>query len=266
MTGRPDAKGIAVVTGGAGAGIGHGISVAMAANGWYVVIADRDVAAAEELTAKLLETGASAQSLQLEVSQEAAVDAAMDDIAARLGSIDVLVNSAGVGLISALGDVSSADWDRLFAVDLRGAWLTSRACLRHMVPRRKGVLIHLGSVQALGAAAGYGAYAAAKTGLVGMSRGLAADYGPVGIRSVVVHPGMVDSPQNREIFSNFGDPDSFISEYLNSRQMLPQLIQPIDIGNVVAFLASPSAAAVTGTEFVVDGGSSAMAFDRRGGV
>ncbi len=254
---------IALVTGGAGAGIGAGISTVMATERWHVVIADRDGDAAEELASSIVASGLSAEPLQLDVAIEEDVDASVDALVSRLGSVDALVNSAGVGLIAGLADIRAAEWDRLFAVDLRGAWLMSRACLRHMLPNQRGVLIHIGSVQALGAASGYGAYAAAKAGLVGMSRGIAADYGPFGIRSLVVHPGMVDSPQNREIFANFGDPDVFIQEYLTSRQLLPRLIAPQDVGAVVAFLAGPGAAAMTAAEVVVDGGSSAMAFDRR---
>ncbi len=263
---KVDELGVALVTGGAGPGIGQGISRVLACEGWHVVIADVDAAAGQALVAQLVAGGGRAEFRLMDVSSEEQVGAVTEAVATTAGPIRVLVNSAGVGLLRPVGDATTDEWAFLMNVDLRGAWLTSRACLPAMVEQGSGVIVNIASVQALGAAAGYGIYAAAKSGIVGLTRGIAADYGQHGVRAVVVHPGMVDSPQNREIFATWGDPQEFINDYLARRQLLPRLIKPEDVGDLVAFLVSDRARSITAAEFTLDAGSSAMAFDRSPGT
>ncbi len=256
-----DATDVAIVTGGAGAGIGAGISVELAAAGWHVAIVDRDIAAAATVAAALVDEGSCASAHEFDLSASSGHDELLHDIEQH-GQCRLLVNSAGIGLTKRVADASLSDWERLMDLDVRGAWLMSRAVLRSMVTAGDGCIINIGSIQALGPAEQYGLYATAKSALAGLTLGIAADYGHAGIRAVCVHPGMVDSPQNREIFASFGDPDAFIANYIETRQMVPRLIQPADIGRAVVFLASRHASAITGTAVVVDAGSSAMAFDR----
>lgn len=252
---------IALVTGGAGTGIGAGISLALAQQGWSVVVGDRDLDAAERVARDIQGIG-TAIPLEIDISSESSVFRAIAWIQREHGPISALVNSAGTGLVKRLADISSAEWDRLHAVDLRGAFLMSRAVIPGMIAAGGGAIVNIGSVQALGPHLGYSAYAAAKAGLVGLTKGIAADYGRDNIRCSIIHPGLVDSPQNREIFAQWGDPDAWISRYLDTRQMIPRLVRPADIGAAAAFLLSPGAASITAAELVVDAGSSAMAFDR----
>lgn len=254
---------VALVTGGAGAGIGAGVSRALAGDGWHVAVADLDPVAAQAVSEEIRAGGGLATPFAVDVGDPDAPARLTDEVTVACGPIGALVNSAGVGAIRRVGDATVADWDRIMSVDLRGAWLVSRAVLPGMVARGHGVIVTIGSVQALGAAGGYGLYAAAKAGVTALTRAIACDYGPDGIRAVVVHPGLVDSPQNRDLFATWGDPEDFIHDYLTTRQFLPRLLTPADVGATVAFLVSDAAAGITGTEVVVDGGSSAMAFDRR---
>lgn len=250
-----------VVTGGAGSGIGHAISRSLASHGWTVVIADRDLDAAEKLSASLRSVGHDAFATELDVSEPTAVERFFDAETWALPPLGALVNNAGVGLIKPLAEVSVAEWDRVHGVDLRGAFLCARGILPHLIANGGGCIVNIGSVQALGPHAGYSTYAAAKAGMVGLTRGIAADHGRDGVRATVVHPGLVDSPQNRVLFEAWGDAEAWIDDYVHTRQMIPRLIQPYEVGETVAFLLSDAARSVTAAEITVDGGSSRMAFD-----
>lgn len=255
---------LVIVTGGAGAGIGQGISRAVAEAGWLTVVADQDRQAAEAVVAQLHDEGREAIAVELDVSDEADVERMFAHVVApSAGRLRGLVNSAGVGLVKRLADVSTAEWDRLHGVDLRGAFLCARAAIPHLAAGGGGSIVNIGSVQALGPHVGYSSYAAAKGGLVGLTRGIAADHGADFIRSSIIHPGLVDSPQNREIFAAWGDAKEFIGDYVATRQMTPRLIQPEEVGAAAVFLLSDASRSITAVEIAVDAGSSRMAFDNR---
>lgn len=254
-------KGLVLVTGGAGLGIGHAISRAVAQSGWTVAIGDRDVSGAERLATGLRQSGLSAVAVHLDVSDESSVARFFGESTAALPPLRGLVNNAGVGLVKPLAEVETAEWDRIHGVDLRGAFLCSRAAIPVLRANGGGSIVNIGSVQALGPHVGYSSYAAAKAGMIGLTRGIAADHGRDGIRCTIIHPGMVDSPQNRELFARWGDAEAWIQGYVRSRQMVPRLIQPSEIGETAAFLLSDAARSITAAEIIVDGGSSHMAFD-----
>lgn len=256
----PTKQATALVSGGAGGGIGRGICTVLAEHGWQVAVADLDADAATAVATELGDLGHKALAVRLDVSDETSVAEALATTRRELGVVTGLVNSAGVGLITPFAETTPEEWDRLHGVDLRGAFLLSRAAIPGMIEAGGGAIVNIGSIQALAPHTGYAAYAAAKAGLVGMTRGIAADHGRDGIRCSVVHPGMVDSPQTRELLARWGDPQEWIDDYLWTRQMIPVAVRPRDIGEAVSFLlAAPS---VTAAELVVDGGSSRMAFDR----
>lgn len=248
-----------VVTGGAGDGIGQGISRAVAAAGWRVVIADRDAEAAGRLADSIRSSGGDAVAATVDVADADSVHELFRRVAER--PLAGLVNSAGVGLVKPLADVADEEWDRLHGIDLRGAFLCARAAIPQMVERGGGAIVNIGSVQALGPHVGYSTYAAAKGGLVGLTRGIAADYGRSGIRCSIIHPGLVDSPQNRRMFASWGDPEAWIDDYVHTRQMIPRLIGADEIGAAAAFLLSDAARSITAAELTVDAGSSRMAWD-----
>lgn len=252
----------AVVTGGGGAGIGSAVSRALAQPGTGVWVADADADAAEATAAQLRAEGGIAWPLVLDVADAEAVAGAAEQILARTPYVRSLVNSAGIGLNRIIGEVAAAEYDRVMGVNLRGAWLMTRAMLPAMTDGGGGSIVNVGSVHALGADRNNAVYAATKAGLVGFTRGVAADYGVHGVRANVVHPGAVDSPQTRALSLARGeDPERMLVEFQSKRQMLPRAVTAADVAAAVAFLCSDAAAAITGAELAVDGGLTAMLWD-----
>lgn len=255
---------LVLVTGGAGSGIGQGISRSVAEAGWTPVIADTDARAADDFAEALRRDGWRAAAVDLDVADEASVERVFAEVVPRLGGrLRGLVNSAGVGLVKRLADVSTAEWDRLHGIDLRGAFFCARAAIPLLAAGGGGSIVNIGSVQATGPHVGYSSYAAAKAGLVGLTRGIAADHGADLIRCSIIHPGLVDSPQNRDIFAAWGDAEQFIDDYVSTRQMIPRLIQPEEVGAAAVFLLSDASRSITAAELTLDAGSSRMAFDNR---
>lgn len=253
---------LVIVTGGAGAGIGQGISRAVAEASWTPIIGDTDIRAAEAFAEALQREGSPAVPVELNVADEASVQRMFVDLVPRLGGrLRGLVNNAGVGLVKRLADVTTAEWDRLHGIDLRGAFFCARAAIPLLAEGGGGSIVNIGSVQAIGPHIGYSSYAAAKAGLVGLTRGIAADHGADLIRCSIIHPGLVDSPQNREIFAAWGDAEQFIDDYVSTRQMIPRLIQPEEVGAAAVFLLSEASRSITASELTLDAGSSRMAFD-----
>lgn len=258
--------GIAVITGGAGAGIGQGISHHLAQVGWDIAILDTDTEAIAATLRELGTQGKRCWGITTDVADESSVSDAFRQMEAEFGTPAALVSSAGRGLVKPLAEVTSAEWDAVHAVDLRGAFLAAKFVIPHLIARGGGPIVNIGSVQALGPHLGYSTYAAAKAGLVGLTKGIAADYGTAGIRCSIIHPGFVDSPQGRELIRTISStpPDEWVEEFVRTRQMIPRTISPEDIGAAVAFLLSDGARFITGAELVVDAGSSIMAWDREG--
>lgn len=265
MTGTDSRVGrrVAVVTGGAGPGIGSAISARLALDGLLVWVLDVDGLAADRLAAHLDAEGLQAHGAECDVEDSAAVAATFEKIASGNEEVRALVNSAGVGLNKRLGEVTEQEYDRLMGVDLRGAWVVTRAVLPLMVAAGGGSIVNIGSVHALGAEAGHGVYAAAKAGMVAMTRAVAHDYGIDGVRCNIVHPGAVDTPQTRALSRARGeDPETWLADLVSRRQLLQRLVTPEDVAAAVSFLVSDDSEAITGATLVVDGGLHAMLWDR----
>jgi NAD(P)-dependent dehydrogenase (short-subunit alcohol dehydrogenase family) len=250
-------KKVVVVTGGAGDGIGRGISTEVVHAGGTLVILDKDIVRANQLATELGVERTSA--IEVDIASERDVAAAFERIGQRHGQIDVLVNSAGIGLIRAPHQATMVEFVRLFEVDFQGAWLCCRAAIPYMLERKSGAIVNIGSVHGMATMPGYSLYAGAKAGLAGFTRGLAVEYGPHGIRANLVAPGLVDGSQTRAILTDLGhDPEKWIAEFLIRHQALPTSILAQDIGRAVVFLASDDARAITGTELPVDAGALAQ--------
>ena len=169
--------------------------------------------------------------------------------------IDVLVNSAGVGLVRAAHEATMADFSRLMGVDFQGVWLCCKYAIPQMKRQRQGVIINIGSVHGTATTENYALYAGAKSGLAGFTRGLAVQYGREGIRANVVSPGLVDGTQTRALAAELaGDAQRWMDEFIRRNQALAIAISAEDIGKAVAFLASDDAKAITGIEMRVDAG------------
>ncbi len=252
---------ICLVTGGGGPAIGQGICRALAQAGWRVIVADLDLAAAEAVAAAC---GAEAVAMRLDVTDDARIESLVAELLSTHGRLDGLVNSAGIGLVRPLGKTTRAEFDRIIAVDLASVWSCAKAVLPTMIAQGHGSIVNIASNHAVASSAGYGAYAAAKAGVLGLTRGLALDYGRYGIRCNAVLPGLVDGASTRAHLETAGlQAEQFVQGWLAHRQLLPRPIDPIDIGNVVEFLLSDRSRAVTGAALLADAGTSTLLFDQQ---
>jgi len=245
---------IAVVTGGA-QGIGRAIVEKLAQEGARVSFLDRDQAAGAA-TARELGGAGSVTFTRADVTREGEVAAALAQVVRRHGGLDVLVNNAGVNAYFDAAEMTEAEWDAVFAVDLKGAWL----CCKHALPAMKragaGSIVNIASIHATLTMAGMFPYAAAKAGLVGLTRSLALEAAPAHIRVNAVLPGWTRTRLVEEWFRMQPDPAETERRVL-AVHPLGRLSTPMEVANLVAFVASDEASAITGAALAVDGGLSA---------
>lgn len=245
----------AVITGGA-RGIGAAIARAYVAEGASAVILDRDGARAADTAANI---GGSCRSLAVDVSDEAGVDAAFAEIAAR-GPIDILVNNAAVQREAALVDQTLADARAVIDTNLVGTFLCSRAALRAMLPRRSGVILNLSSVMGLTGDALLPIYSATKHAIIGLTRSTAAAYAEQGIRCLAICPGDVDTELNDQYFASQPDPAAFRAR-VEREYPMRRIAKPEEIARLAVALATDDASFMNGTYVLADGGIMARLFD-----
>ncbi|PYQ47641.1 MAG: short-chain dehydrogenase [Acidobacteria bacterium] len=254
MTDRLAGK-VAVVTGGA-QGIGRAIVGKLAEEGARVSFLDRDEAAGAATARELGGGPASVTFTRADVTREDEVAAALAQVVRRHGGLDVLVNNAGVNAYFDAAAMTEAEWDAVFAVDLKGAWL----CCKHALPAMKragaGSIVNIASIHATLTMAGMFPYAAAKAGLVGLTRSLALDAARAHIRVNAVLPGWTRTRLVEEWFRMQPDPAEAERRVL-AVHPLGRLSTPLEVANLVAFVASDEASAITGAALAVDGGLSA---------
>lgn len=238
-----------VVTGGAGPGIGSACCRALMAPDNIVWVTDVDEQAGPSVVARL---GSGTKWLQMDVGDPDSINAGIKHILDEERTIDGLVNSAGITIRAPAADLAVRDYERMLSVNLRGPWLCSKAVIPSMIESGGGSIVNVASFHAHAADAGFSAYAASKAGLLALTRGIAADYGRYGIRCNSVSPGWVPLP--RAVTDGRAGPPDLLSE----TQMITRFIEPNDIGKAVAFLIGEHSKAITGRDFTVDAGTSAM--------
>jgi NAD(P)-dependent dehydrogenase (short-subunit alcohol dehydrogenase family) len=191
-----------------------------------------------------------------DVSREADVAAALQSAVAGPGRLDVLVNNAGINAYFDAATMTEQDWERVFAVDLKGTWLCVKHALPHLRESGGGSIVNLSSVHALMTTSGMFPYAAAKSALLGLTRSLALDYGRDGIRANSVCPGFVRTQLTEEWLARQPDPAAAERRVLEV-QPLGRIGTPAEVASLVAYLASDEASYVTGAAWLIDGGLSA---------
>jgi 3-hydroxybutyrate dehydrogenase len=249
---------VAVITG-AASGIGKHIARTFAAAGARVVIADLDEGQAKRTATELNHQGAQAIALAMDVTSEAQVDAAMAIVAESLGRIDVLVSNAGIQIVAPLEELSFADWRRLLAIHLDGAYLTTRAALRQMYLQGSGSIIYMGSVHSKEASVFKAPYVTAKHGLIGLAKVVAKEGAKHGVRANVVCPGFVRTPlvdrQIPEQSKALGISEAeVIREVMLSETVDGEFTTLKDVADAALFFASFESNALTGQSLVVSHG------------
>lgn len=256
---------MAIVTGGAGAGIGGGITEALARRDWQVLVADVDASGIAELQHALAMQGLEVGGIAIDITSAGAADETVEEALKRYGRLDGLVNNAGVGLCKPAAEIEDEEFERILDVDFRAVFHFCRAALRAMMPAG-GSIVNIGSIHAHRSIPGFSMYAAIKSGIEAFTRGIALDYGGQNIRANCIHPGLVMSPQNYALIEKFEpDVESWISSYTATKQLLPSMVAAEQVGSLVSFLLSLEGATITGQAITIDAGSSAMLFDRKAG-
>lgn len=239
----------ALVTGGA-SGIGAAITAAFAAAGARVAVADL-------VRPRRADAGmAAALYRRTDVSDEDSVRSLMHFVGRQCGGLDILVNNAGIALESPLCEMSAADWDRLFAVNVRGVFL----CAKHAAPlmRRRGggAVVNIGSIEASGANPLHAAYAASKGAVHSLTRNMALELGDDGIRCNAIAPGWIDTPLNDSLIARYPDPQAARKAIIGLHPA-GRTGKPEDVAQAALWLASADAGFVSGQVYVVDGGRTA---------
>ncbi len=230
---------------GAGGGIGRAVALAMAGAGARPIVLDRDEAALGETVKALSAIGVDAASIACDVSDPASVTAA----AKEAGPCDVLVNNAGLLRAGPIATLKMEEWNQLLSVNLTGYFLCAQAFGAAMLERKSGAIVHIASIAARFPQGFSGAYSVSKAGVVMLSQQLALEWGPSGIRSNVVSPGLVRTPMSEAFYQAPG-----VAERRAAAVPAGRVAVPEDIANVVMFLASVRAGYVNGEDICTDGG------------
>ena len=252
-TGGMNFKGKVVVVTGVGVGIGAAIAYGFAACGATVVGLERDPETLNQSATRIIKSGGSFHPIRADVSLEEDVVSAFREIIAKFTTVDVLVNNVGMEFYRNFVDVAVSDWDRQIAVNLRSVFL----CCSHVVPLmirgQHGSIINTASVQALATTGQTAPYAAAKAGILGMTRDMARDLGQYNIRVNGICPGCIVTPMMDRSLGRSSDPQA-AREKMQSAIPLRRLGSPREIADVVIFLASDLASYVSGVTLPIDGG------------
>jgi NAD(P)-dependent dehydrogenase (short-subunit alcohol dehydrogenase family) len=246
---------VAVVTG-AASGIGRATALRLAREGFDVAMMDLDTTGLTATHDQIKAAGGQARAFTVDLCDPLAVGSVTREIAVTIGSPEVLVNVAGIGVAATVLETSDEDWNRVLAVNLTGPFLTTRAILPLMLDRGNGVIVNIASVAGQVGVPRRAAYCASKAGLVGLTKAIAVDHAHEGIRSVAICPGTVETEWIGKILANAPDPAAARAE-MAARQLDGRMGTPQEIAAMVAFVAGPGGRFINGAALVVDGGMTA---------
>ncbi|HVW93893.1 MAG TPA: glucose 1-dehydrogenase [Devosia sp.] len=241
----------ALVTGGA-MGIGGAVAELLAARGANVAIVDRAEKEANALAAAIAGRGGKAIAIAADVSKAADVEAAVARAVETYGGLDIVSNNAGIQRYGTAETTTEPEWDEVMNTNLKSVYLVCHAAIAHL-KRRRGAIVNMASVQSFATQKAVFAYTTGKAALIGLTRSLALDFAPSGVRANAVAPGSVDTPMLRWAVGLDPEPEALM-QAVNAMHPLGRIAQPGEVAECVAFLASSRASFVTGTTLVCDGG------------
>jgi 3-oxoacyl-[acyl-carrier protein] reductase len=240
---------VAIITGSA-RGIGRAAALCLAREGASIVVADIDAAGARAAAEEIESLGRQALAVETDVASQEQVQAMVHRVMETFGHVDILVNNAGIASLTPLLEMPFEEWDRTVKIHLYGTFFCTQAVVRYMVMRGRGCVVNISSVSGLVGSVGRVAYGAAKGGMVAMTRVLAVELAPRGIRVNAIAPGAVETELSRAAWTP-ADREGYFHLTPAGR-----LGQPEDIAQAVLFLCSPQSDYITGQVLAVDGGFS----------
>ena len=237
---------VAIVTG-ASRGIGSAVAQRLAADGHLVVLVSRSADALEAVRETITGEGGAAEVRPCDIADGEAISAVVEEVASTHGRLDILVNNAGIARDGLMLRMSDADFDEVINVNLRSAFIACRAAARPMMRGKFGRIINIGSITGIMGNAGQANYAAAKAGLIGLTKTIAKEFGAKGVTANVIAPGFVETAMIEQLPADMMD---------QMRKSLPvrRFGRPEEIAHAVSYLASDLAGYMTGQVMVVDGG------------
>jgi glucose 1-dehydrogenase len=238
-----------VVVTGAGQGIGEGIALEFSEKGARVVVSDVNMDGVSNTVEKIKSAGGDCLGVKADVSSSSDVQAMVKKAVDHYGSLDVLVNNAGIVKSGPLESISEKDWDMALNVNLRGAFLCSQQAARVMITNRKGAIVNITSISGHEPYPGGGAYSVSKAAIVMLTKQCALEWAPYRIRVNAVSPGLIATPLTAKAYE-----DETVTKGRENMVPLGRIGRPKDIASVVALLASDDMDYVTGVIIPVDGG------------
>jgi SDR family mycofactocin-dependent oxidoreductase len=210
--------------------------------------------ALESLVAECRTLGVEALPLSADVRDDQAVGAAVEQIVARWGRVDILFNNAGICAYGLAHELTEEAWDAMLDINLKGAWIVARHVIPHMIAQRSGVILNNSSIAGLRGMARLSHYAASKWGLVGLTKSWAIELAPYNVRVISIHPTGVNTPMNDGLAALEGATPKEIAERSAGNLLDVPWIEPADVAAAVVYLASDRARFITGSQFVLDAG------------
>jgi len=247
---RFDLKGQVALVTGAARGLGHAISLAVAAAGADVALGLRDVNADGGLSAEIRAMGRRALPLQMDVMYLDQITHAVDDTVRHFGRLDILVNNAGVAPGNPVENVREEDFDLTLAVNLKGTFFASQAAGRVMIRQKSGCIINMSSQAGFAALPSEAVYCMTKAGIAHLTKCLAVEWGPHNITVNAVAPTFIHTPGTQ---SALADPE-FRADVIERIAALHRIGEPMEVAGAIVFLASPAASLITGQTLLIDGG------------
>jgi NAD(P)-dependent dehydrogenase (short-subunit alcohol dehydrogenase family) len=247
---RFDLKGQVALVTGAARGLGHAISLALAAAGADVALGLRDVNADGGLSAEIRALGRRTLPLQMDVMYLDQITHAVDDTVRHFGRLDILVNNAGVAPGNPVENVREEDFDLTLAVNLKGTFFASQAAGRVMIRQKSGCIINMSSQAGFAALPSEAVYCMTKAGIAHLTKCLAVEWGPHNITVNAVAPTFIHTPGTQ---SALADPE-FRADVIDRIAALHRIGEPMEVAGAIVFLASPAASLITGQTLLIDGG------------